>query len=92
MSTAATASALFRWIDAYAPGYVTDWGAHFLDIAHWGMDADATGPLEVVAESVARRESGIYDTPEKFTIRYRYPGGARMEWQARRDQPVLAGN
>lgn len=76
--TAARCHFNFRWIDAYAPGYITDWGAHFIDVAHWGMDADATGALEVVAESVARRESGIYDAPERFAIRYRYPGGVEV--------------
>lgn len=32
----------------YGGGYVTDWGAHHLDIAHWGLGMDENGPVEVV--------------------------------------------
>ncbi len=65
----------FRWIDDYAPGYITDWGAHFLDVMQWGANKDETGPLEIKAEDVTRRTQGIYDAPENFRIEYRYADG-----------------
>ena len=76
--TAARCHFNFRWVDDYAPGYITDWGAHFIDVAHWGMDADASGPLEVSATEVTRREKGVYDAAESFRIRYAYAGGVEM--------------
>ena len=68
----------FRWVNDYAPGYITDWGAHFIDVAQWGAGMDDTTPVEVVAHDVKRRDKGIYDAPEEFRIEYRYANGVRM--------------
>ena len=76
--TAARCHFNFRWVNDYAPGYITDWGAHFLDVAQWGMGMDESGPVEVEALQVKRRDQGIYDAPEEFTIRYRYANSVPM--------------
>jgi len=38
-----------HWRDyrEFGGGYVTDWGAHMFDIAQWGLDMDASGPVMV---------------------------------------------
>jgi len=38
----------WRLYREYGGGMVTDWGAHHLDIAHWGIGADESGPLEII--------------------------------------------
>ena len=68
----------FRWVAEYAPGYITDWGAHFLDVAQWGAGMDETSPTEVSATGVKRREKSYYDAPEQFRIEYQYAKGPRM--------------
>lgn len=68
----------FRWVDEYAPGYITDWGAHFVDVAQWGAGMDETTPVEVSAADIKRRDKGIYDAPEGFRLEYRYANGLRM--------------
>ena len=68
----------FRWVNDYAPGYITDWGAHFLDVAQWGAGMDDTTPVAVEAHDVRCRDQGIYDAPEEFRIEYRYANGVRM--------------
>ncbi len=68
----------FRWIDEYSPGYITDWGAHFVDVAQWGAGMDGTAPVEVHSRNVRRRVEGIYDAPEEYDIEYRYANGVRL--------------
>ncbi|MBM3851576.1 MAG: Gfo/Idh/MocA family oxidoreductase [Verrucomicrobia bacterium] len=40
-----------KWRDTweFGGGMITDWGAHHIDIAHWGLGVDESGPLEVRA-------------------------------------------
>jgi len=40
----------WRSFREFGGGRVTDWGAHHLDIAHWGLDMDKSGPVEIVPE------------------------------------------
>ncbi|MGY8690692.1 MAG: Gfo/Idh/MocA family protein, partial [Verrucomicrobiales bacterium] len=76
--TAARCHFNFRWVNEYAPGYITDWGAHFLDVAQWGNGTDDTAPISIKATDVMRRDQGIYDAPEAFRIDYRYANGVEM--------------
>jgi predicted dehydrogenase len=84
--TAARCHFNFRWINDYAPGYITDWGAHFLDVAQWGAGMDETAATEVSATEVTRRDKGVYDAPESFHIEYHYPKGPRMVMFSTTDQ------
>lgn len=76
----------FRWVQQYAPGYITDWGAHFLDVAQWGNGSDDTAPIAVSASDVKARGSSYYDAPEQFRIDYRYANGVQMSMISTNDQ------
>ncbi|MDA7666512.1 Gfo/Idh/MocA family oxidoreductase [bacterium] len=86
--TAARCHFNFRWITDYAPGYITDWGAHFLDVAQWGNDTDDTAPISVAPSEVVRREHGIYNAPEAFRLDYRYANGVEMTMISTADQSL----
>ncbi|MGK0187449.1 MAG: putative dehydrogenase [Verrucomicrobiales bacterium] len=78
----------FRWVQQYAPGYITDWGAHFLDVAQWGNGSDDTAPVEVAATEVKFRGQGYYDAPEQFRIEYAYANGVKMRMISTKDEQL----
>jgi predicted dehydrogenase len=41
--------------EQFGAGMITGWGAHHVDSAHWGMNAEYTGPVEVWAPPNSRR-------------------------------------
>jgi len=68
----------FRWILDYSGGQVTDWGAHHIDIAHWGMNADDTGPVEVWGRGEFPSD-GLWDAAVHFHFECRYADGLMLE-------------
>lgn len=68
----------FRWWYEYSGGIMTDWGAHHMDIAHWGMGVEDSGPLTVhgTMDDEERKRiqvPGAYNTPANFTVDFIYP-------------------
>ena len=45
-STERCHSTFRQWFD-YSGGKLTDWGAHHVDIAHWALGVENTGPVEI---------------------------------------------
>jgi predicted dehydrogenase len=67
----------WRWILDYSGGQLTDWAGHHIDIAHWGLDLDHTGPVEV--EGVGHYpEDGLYNAPYKYNFTCKYANGIVM--------------
>lgn len=48
----------WRAFREYGGGMVTDWGAHHLDIAQWGLGMDDSGPVEILPPEKAGDKRG----------------------------------
>ncbi len=81
----------YRWWFEYAGGIVCDWGQHHMDIAHWGMDVEREGPLEVQGKAYFPNHGkpGCYNTPDRFVARMKYPNDVELFYLVVRDQKYL---
>ncbi|HUT23807.1 MAG TPA: Gfo/Idh/MocA family oxidoreductase [Sumerlaeia bacterium] len=67
----------WRWILDYSGGQLTDWAGHHIDIAHWGLGFDRTGPIEIEGKG-EYPESGLYDVPISYKFTCKYEGGVTI--------------
>ena len=51
----------WRWMRDFSGGQITDWAGHNIDIAHWGLGLDRTGPIEVSG-------TGTFSDTELFNV------------------------
>ena len=63
----------WRWRLEFGGGAILDWIGHYLDIAHWGMGWDNTGPYEIMGKGEFQSR-GIYNAAIRFRVEMKYPG------------------
>ena len=68
----------FRWWLEYSGGKITDWGAHHIDIAQWGIGAENTGPVEVQGQGVFDDRKNCYNTAQTFNCTLTFAGGNKI--------------
>ena len=67
----------WRWMMDYSGGQLTDWAGHHIDIAHWGLDLERTGPIEIEGKGVYPKD-GIYNVPMEYKFTCKYSNGVVM--------------
>jgi predicted dehydrogenase len=69
----------FRFNLDYSGGQTTNFGAHSLDIAQWGLGTDHSGPIEFEdAGSEWPPQGGLFNTALKVSFRARYANGVEL--------------
>jgi predicted dehydrogenase len=63
--------------EQFGAGMITGWGAHHIDSAHWGMDTEYTGPIEI-SGTAEFPKSGLWDVHGPFKTEGLYANGVRM--------------
>jgi predicted dehydrogenase len=63
--------------EQFGAGMITGWGAHHLDCAHWAMDTEYTGPVEVWGTAEFPK-SGLWNVHGPFRTEAIYANGVHM--------------
>jgi predicted dehydrogenase len=68
----------WRWVMDYSGGQLTDWAGHHIDIAHWGLGFDKTGPVSITEAKGEYPTEGTYDVPYAYKFKCTYANGVEM--------------
>jgi predicted dehydrogenase len=63
--------------EQFGAGMITGWGSHHIDIAHWAMGTELTGPIEI-SGNAKFPESGLWDVHGIFQTEALYANGVKM--------------
>ena len=64
-------------LEQFGAGMITGWGVHHIDIAHWGMNTELTGPIEIEA-SAEFPKTGLWNVHGNYKVHAKYPNGVDM--------------
>lgn len=67
----------FRFFWDYSGGQMTNFGAHHIDIAQWGLGMDESGPVAVEGAATFGTEKG-YEVTQSCRITHTYSTGVKM--------------
>jgi predicted dehydrogenase len=67
----------FRFFWDYSGGQMTNWGAHHLDIAQWGLGMDESGPVHIEGKARYNAQK-LFEVPEWCEVKYEYADGTKL--------------
>jgi len=63
-------------VEQFGAGMITGWGSHHFDIAHWAMDTEYTGPIEISASTTFPAQgSGLWNVHGPYQSEMLYANG-----------------
>ena len=64
--------------EPYCLGMITGWGVHHMDIVHWAMNTEYTGPIEVSGTAVFP-SGGLWSVHGKYRVEAKYANHVTVE-------------
>ncbi len=64
-------------LEQFGAGMITGWGVHHIDIAHWGMDTELTGPIEITG-AAQFPVSGLWNVHGDYEVTAKYATGVTL--------------
>jgi len=68
----------WRWNYNTGGGQLLDWVGHHVDIAHWGLGFDNSGPSEIEGHGDFPASNALWNTCTKYRIELQYPQNITM--------------
>ena len=68
----------WRWNLSYGGGQLMDWVGHHVDIAHWGLGFDSTGPVEVEGQGEYPPREALWNSATRYRVTAKYAQGVTM--------------
>ncbi len=68
----------FRFFWDYSGGQMTNWGAHHIDIAQWGLGMDESGPVSIEGTGTFHPE-GWYEVTQSCLVTHTYANGVKLK-------------
>ncbi|HEV2693301.1 MAG TPA: Gfo/Idh/MocA family oxidoreductase [Verrucomicrobiae bacterium] len=68
----------WRWNYNTGGGQLLDWVGHHVDIAHWGLGMERTGPSEIEGHGDFPAADALWNTCTKYRIELKYPRNITM--------------
>lgn len=65
----------WRWMRDFSGGQITDWSGHNIDISHWGLGLDRTGPVEVSGTGTFSDRQNCFNVIYNFDFDLKYANG-----------------
>jgi len=64
-------------LEQFGAGMITGWGVHHIDIAHWGMNTELTGPVEIEGNAEFPK-TGLWNVHGNYNVHAKYANGVAM--------------
>src|SRR3954468_16320450 len=68
----------FRFFWDYSGGQMTNFGAHHLDIAQWGLGMDDSGPVSIEGSGTFPKDKDLCEVCDTCKITYTYANGVKI--------------